>query len=140
MKIRLEYLELDKLIKKLNVQEEVFTHCVAELNTLIQSVPDSWDGKSADVYVEQFNNLKPSFEQARQIIQMFQHQIKETMSLVKAYLVKNKGVDVANIFWVLTIFHLAPLGLLIGEGIISLNQLPIQMLFVILQKTRKINF
>ncbi|GGC91055.1 WXG100 family type VII secretion target [Enterococcus wangshanyuanii] len=83
MKIRLEYPELERLSSQLHSQEEVFTQCIAELKRLIYSAPDSWEGKSADVYIAQFNELQPSFHQTRQIIELLQGQIKETMAIMK---------------------------------------------------------
>ncbi|MBP1045589.1 WXG100 family type VII secretion target [Enterococcus sp. BWM-S5] len=83
MKIRLEYPEMEALSNQLHSQEETFQQCVAELNRLIHSVPDSWEGKSADAYINQFEELQPAFEQTQVIIEALQQQIKETMAVMK---------------------------------------------------------
>lgn len=83
MKIRLEYENLETLVHQLYNQEEAFTQCVEQLNTLIHSVPDSWDGSSAKAYVSEFESLQPSFEQTRRIIKMLQSQINDSMAAMK---------------------------------------------------------
>lgn len=83
MKIRLEYEDLETLVRQLHNQEEVFSQCVEQLNTLVHSVPDSWDGKSANAYISEFDSLQPSFEQTRRIIEILQSQINESMAVMK---------------------------------------------------------
>lgn len=83
MKIRLEYEELENLVHQLNNQEEIFNQCVNQLNTLIHSIPDSWDGNAAKAYVSEFDSLQPSFDQTRGIIEMLQSQINESMAIMK---------------------------------------------------------
>ncbi|WP_321385100.1 WXG100 family type VII secretion target [uncultured Enterococcus sp.] len=83
MKIRLEYSELENLSKQLQTQEEAFVDCVSEMRRLVQTVPDSWEGKSADAYIAQFEELQPAFEQTQHIIGALQQQINETMLVMK---------------------------------------------------------
>lgn len=83
MKIRLEYSGLESLTKQLNAQLDVFQQCIAELNRLIHSVPDSWAGRAAEAYVNQFDELQPAFEQTECIIEQLEVQVKHTMAAMK---------------------------------------------------------
>lgn len=83
MKIRLDYPGLSNLNRQLHVQEEAFVACVEQLDQLVHSVPDTWEGMSATAYVENFDGLKPYFTQTQQIIMEFQSFINEAMKDMK---------------------------------------------------------
>lgn len=79
-KIRLEYESISEFSNQLTNQEEMFQNCITDIDSLIKSLPDSWEGMSADAYQEQFEALKPAFETTRQMIQTINEQAMSIMA------------------------------------------------------------
>ncbi len=79
MQIKLEYGQLEFEASRLKNQEEVFGECINEMERVIDSLQSSWEGRAAVAYAEQFERLKPSFEQTKNLINSIYLQIKQTM-------------------------------------------------------------
>ena len=57
-----------------------FESWINEVQALINSLPESWEGAAAEAYAEQFNQLKPSLIQTRELIETFATQIDQTLA------------------------------------------------------------
>ena len=57
-----------------------FESWINEVQALINSLPESWEGAAAEAYAEQFNQLKPSLIQTRELIETIATQIDQTLA------------------------------------------------------------
>lgn len=53
---------------------------IGEIQNVINSLPDSWEGAAANAYVEQFAGLKPGLNQTRELVDTIARQIEQTLA------------------------------------------------------------
>ncbi|MBL1228563.1 WXG100 family type VII secretion target [Enterococcus sp. BWB1-3] len=83
IRIQLDYSELLRISSELYRQEEKYEECISSLDEMLLTVPQFWEGSAAEAYCQRFENLKPSFEETRKIIEILQKQIKESIMVMK---------------------------------------------------------
>lgn len=82
-KILLQYESLLDFSQNLTSQGAIFDECVTGIKNLVGSLPDSWEGQSAQAYQEQFEALQPAFDATKQIIQILNDEVMAIMSQMK---------------------------------------------------------
>lgn len=53
---------------------------IGEVQRIIDSLPESWEGDAAVAYAEQFASLRPSLDQTRELIETIAVQIDQTLA------------------------------------------------------------
>lgn len=81
--IKLEYEALYQMGSQLNKQMYIFEQCISDIQFLITTLPTIWQGCAADAYVEQFNQLKPSFLMTSRLICEIKAQLLDIVEVVK---------------------------------------------------------
>lgn len=65
--------------KKLKTQGVAVEDLLNEIKGVVDGLGDSWEGEAAQAYVEQFYQLKPSFDNMRQLVDDIATQIDQTL-------------------------------------------------------------
>lgn len=79
--LRLDYEGMASASKKLIKESEDFDNCITNMRNVINSLPDIWAGKASVKYMEQFDDLEPSFKETKELIEKLAAQMD---SIVKA--------------------------------------------------------
>jgi WXG100 family type VII secretion target len=66
--LRLDYEALDSSARQLLDEMENFNECIEKMSAVIDRLPDIWEAKTCDRYVEQFEDLKPDFVRTKELI------------------------------------------------------------------------
>ena len=78
--IRLNAEGLTNSSTQLKVKGNEFESWIGEVERLIGNLTESWEGDAAEAYAEQFNQLKPSLLQTRELIETIAIQIDQTLA------------------------------------------------------------
>lgn len=84
MQIRVEPDQLQELSTGLQTQKEAFNDTVAQMQNLVNQIPDAWAGAAAEAYQTQFNDLKPTFDSVSELIDTISVQITQVIEEVQA--------------------------------------------------------
>lgn len=60
--------EMRTMMGKLKKEETAFETSIKQMEKIINSLPQKWEGKSSAAYVQQFKDLKPGFSKAKQTV------------------------------------------------------------------------
>lgn len=77
--IKLHVESLQSASTKLKDQGNSFEDLVNQMQTLVDSLRESWEGEAANAYAEQFTNLKPGLDKTRALINTIAVQIDQTL-------------------------------------------------------------
>lgn len=78
--IRLNAEGLSQASASLRSQGNNLESLIAQMQNVINSLPDSWEGAAANAYVEQFAGLKPSLDKTRELVETIARQIEQTLA------------------------------------------------------------
>ncbi len=78
--IRLNAEGLSNSATQLRTQGNEFESLINQMQQVVNSLPESWEGAAAESYVDQFASLKPGLDQTRQLIESIALQIEQTLS------------------------------------------------------------
>lgn len=73
--LRLDYEQLEVAAKKLTDEGNTFEDCITNMTAVIDGLPDIWEADTCDRYIAQYEELKPSFEATRNLIQEMSEQM-----------------------------------------------------------------
>ncbi len=78
--IRLNAEGLSQASASLRNQGNNLESLIAQMQNVINSLPDSWEGAAANAYVEQFAGLKPGLDKTRELVETIARQIEQTLA------------------------------------------------------------
>ena len=52
---------------------------IANMQNVVNSLPESWEGDAAVAYVDQFSQLKPGLDQTRELVETIAQQIEKSL-------------------------------------------------------------
>jgi WXG100 family type VII secretion target len=78
--IRLNAEGLSKAAMNLRNQGNDLESLIGQMQGVINSLPDSWEGAAANAYVEQFAGLKPGLDETRELVETIARQIEQTLA------------------------------------------------------------
>lgn len=78
--IKMDYEEMADSSKKLLAEGEAMSDCINKITEVVEHLPDIWTAETADRYVEQYSSLKPSLEDAMQLIYDMAKQMDQIVS------------------------------------------------------------
>lgn len=78
--IRLNAEGLSQASASLRNQGNNLESLIAQMQNVINSLPDSWEGAAANAYVEQFAGLKPGLDNTRELVETIARQIEQTLA------------------------------------------------------------
>ncbi len=78
--IRLNAEGLSQAATNLRNQGNDLESLIGQMQNVINSLPDSWEGAAANAYVEQFAGLKPGLDQTRELVETIARQIEQTLA------------------------------------------------------------
>ena len=78
--IRLNAEGLSQAATSLRNQGNDLEGLIGQMQSVINSLPDSWEGAAANAYVEQFAGLKPGLDQTRELVETIAKQIEQTLA------------------------------------------------------------
>ena len=78
--IRLNAEGLSQAATSLRNQGNDLESLIGQMQGVINSLPDSWEGAAANAYVEQFAGLKPGLDQTRELVETIAKQIEQTLA------------------------------------------------------------
>ncbi len=78
--IRLNAEGLSQASASLRSQGNNLESLIAQMQNVINSLPDSWEGAAANAYVEQFAGLKPGLDKTRELVETIARQIEQTLA------------------------------------------------------------
>lgn len=77
--IRLNAEGLTQASSQLKTQGNELESLINQMQNVINSLPDAWEGDSAIAYAEQFASLRPGLDKTRQLIEDIAVQIDQTL-------------------------------------------------------------
>lgn len=77
--IRLNEEGLTRASADLRNKAEEFNQWIKLTQDIINSLPDSWEGAAAESFIQQFAELKPSFDKGVELTQTIAQQIDQTL-------------------------------------------------------------
>ncbi|MFV0551409.1 MAG: WXG100 family type VII secretion target [Anaerorhabdus sp.] len=77
--IRLNVEGLTTASGQLKQQGDELENLIQQLQRVIDSLPDSWEGAAAEAYANQFQTLKPGLLETRQLVTDIATQIDQTL-------------------------------------------------------------
>ena len=83
MQIRVEPEQLEEISTQLKGEGDKFEECINAMDGLIKRIPEAWAGQAAEAFQGQFEELKPSFQQVRELIEDIGVQINEVIQAVQ---------------------------------------------------------
>ena len=83
MQIRVEPEQLEEISVSLKGEGDKFEECISAMDGLIKKIPEAWAGQSAEAFQGQFDELRPSFQQVRELIEDIGIQINEVIKVVQ---------------------------------------------------------
>ncbi len=78
--IRLNAEGLSQAAMNLRNQGNDLESLIGQMQGVINSLPDSWEGAAANAYVEQFAGLKPGLDETRELVETIARQIEQTLA------------------------------------------------------------
>lgn len=81
--IRLNEEGLTSSSAQLKGQGNELESLIGQMQRVIDSLPEAWEGDAAIAYVEQFASLKPGLEKTRQLVEDIAVQIDQTLQAVQ---------------------------------------------------------
>ena len=75
--LRLNYEGIDSARQGLLQQLEAFETCHTTMGTLVHGLPNDWSGDTAVSYVQQFDDLAPSFNNIKELISTLAQQLQD---------------------------------------------------------------
>lgn len=73
--LKIDYESLASSAKTLADQGDIFEDCITTMSTTINALPDIWEADTCDKYVEQYNDVKPTLDKVRTMIQDMSEQM-----------------------------------------------------------------
>lgn len=64
---------------QLKQKGDEFESLISDLQRIVESLPESWEGAAAEAFVEQFLSLKPGLDETRNLIETIAVQIDQTL-------------------------------------------------------------
>ncbi len=77
--IRLNAEGLQSSSTQLKQKGDEFESLIGDLQRIVESLPESWEGAAAEAFVEQFHSLKPGLDETRNLIETIAVQIDQTL-------------------------------------------------------------
>ncbi|MDD8048685.1 MAG: WXG100 family type VII secretion target [Thomasclavelia sp.] len=77
--IRLNAEGLQSASNNLKQEGNEFETLVNQMQSVVNSLPEAWEGEAANAYVEQFSQLKPNLDKTRELIATIATQIDQTL-------------------------------------------------------------
>jgi WXG100 family type VII secretion target len=71
---------LSQASNKLHQQGADLGTLITQMQNVINSLPDSWEGAAASAYVEQFAALKPGLVKTQELVETIATQIDQTLA------------------------------------------------------------
>lgn len=81
--IRLNAEGLQSASSQLKQQGNELENLINQMQSVINSLPDSWEGATAVAYVNQFSDLRPGLNQTRELVQTIAVQIDDALRAVQ---------------------------------------------------------
>lgn len=78
--IRLNAEGLTKAAGSLKRQATELDNLIKQMQSVINGLPDSWEGAAANAYVQQFDSLKPGLVKTKELVETIGSQIQQTLS------------------------------------------------------------
>ena len=78
--------------QKLHGQGNDLENLISQMQSVVSSLPESWEGSAAVAYVEQFSSLKPGLDKTRELVETIAHQIDQTLQAAQELDSKIAGV------------------------------------------------
>ncbi|MBC1560144.1 WXG100 family type VII secretion target [Listeria booriae] len=78
-KIGIDTEELASISTNLKTHAESYDDLVKAMKSEVDKIPTAWDGQAAEAYVEQFEELKPSFNNVLELIETISIQLKQVI-------------------------------------------------------------
>ncbi len=78
--IRLNAEGLSQAATNLRNQGNELEGLIGQMQNVINSLPDSWEGAAANAYVEQFAGLKPGLDKTRELVETIARQIDQSLA------------------------------------------------------------
>lgn len=73
--LRIDFEGIASSKSAIDTQKANFEELYESMNTTIGSLPDYWEGETANSYVQQFEDLKPSFDAIRDLMDSLSTQL-----------------------------------------------------------------
>lgn len=77
--IRLNAEGLTTAAGQLHQQGSDLENLIGQMTRVVHGLPESWEGAAAVAYVQQFEDLKPGLQQARELVETIARQIEQTL-------------------------------------------------------------
>lgn len=77
--IRLNAEGLTQASSQLKTQGNELESLIGQMQNVINSLPDAWEGDAAVAYAEQFASLRPGLDKTRQLVEDIAVQIDQTL-------------------------------------------------------------
>ncbi len=65
------------------MQGGVVQEVIGKMDTLLQNLQGEWEGEASAAYAERYNELKPGFEKARELIEEIAVALEKTAQIVE---------------------------------------------------------
>ncbi len=75
--IRLSPDEMNQKATEFNQQGEEFEACVEKMGGLVSALEQEWEGQSSQAFAQQFNDLRPSFQKTKELINDIAQQLRD---------------------------------------------------------------
>lgn len=91
--IRLQPEQLRDKAQQFDAQAEAVDGVIAAMTSLLGELQEEWHGAASEAYAEEFNELKPSFQKAEQLIEDIANQLRGAASTLE-----QTDADIASSF------------------------------------------
>lgn len=81
--IYLDYDGLATASQKLRTERDNFDTAIQKMTEIVNSLPDVWGGETSEKYIDQFADLTPGFEAARDLVEDIAYQMDSIVSTVQ---------------------------------------------------------
>src|SRR5699024_3986724 len=75
--IRLSPDEMNQKATEFNQQGEEFEASVEKIGSLVSALEQEWEGQSSQAFAQQFNDLPPSFQKTKELINDIAQQLRD---------------------------------------------------------------
>ena len=75
--------KLEEISLSLKGEGDKFEECISIMNELIKQIPEAWEGQAAGAFEVQFDELRPGFQQVRELIESIGDQIAQVIEVVE---------------------------------------------------------
>lgn len=81
--IKLDYAQMAEASSKLRTEEGNFSTAITNMERTINGLKDVWEGTTSQKYATQFSQLKPSFNDTKDLIEDLAKQLDAIVKTVK---------------------------------------------------------